>query len=528
MFPHITRGAGDQHPEANDEQDEEEQRNEGNANPEGNADAEGKVDPEAEADYEAEAEPEANDSTLSRVRRRVDVDSILEEIHQPGRLTTLSRTRLANFCGNFSFVSMLEPSKFDEAMMDPDWLSAMLEELNQFERNKVWSLVKRPDPTKHNIIGTKWIFRNKQDEDGIVVRNKARLVAQGYTQIEGIDFGETYAPVAHLESIRVMLAFANHKNILLYKMDVKSVFLNGEIEEEVYVMQPPGFEDSKNPDMVYRLHKALYGLKQAPRAWYETLKDFLLKKGFKPGTTDPTLFTRSYNNDLFVCQIYVDDIIFGCTNPDISEEFAKMMSKKYEMSMMGELKFFLGLQIRQQKNGTFIYQEKYLKDCLKKFGLTDCKTIKTPMPTSGFLDADEKGKSFDQKKYRSMIGSLLYLCASRPDIMLSVCICARFQANPKESHHTAVKRILRYLAHTPSLGLWYPKGTQFYLIGYSGSDWAGDRVDRKYTSGTCHFLGRSLVCWASKKQNCVSISTAEAEYMLMAHAALRSFGLSRR
>ena len=183
------------------------------------------------------------------------------------------------------------------------------------------------------------------------------------------------------------------------------------------------------------------------------------------------------------------------------------------MSMMGELKFFLGLQIRQQKNGTFISQEKYLKDCLKKFGLSDCKTIKTPMPTNVHLDADEKGKPFDQQKYRSMIGSLLYLCASRPDIMLSVCMCARFQANPKESHHIAVKRILRYLAHTPTLGLWYPKGAQFDLIGYSDSDWAGDRVDRKSTSGTCHFLGRSLVCWASKKQNCVSISTAEAEYI---------------
>ena len=144
------------------------------------------------------------------------------------------------------------------------------------------------------------------------------------------------------------------------------------------------------------------------------------------------------------------------------------------MSMMGELKFFLGLQIRQQKNGTFISQEKYLKDCLKKFGLTDCKTIKTPMPTSGFLDADEKGKPFDQKIYRSMIGSLLYLCASRPDIMLSVCMCARFQANPKESHHIAVKRIFRYLAHTPTLGLWYPKGAQFDLVGYSDSDYAGD------------------------------------------------------
>src|SRR4051812_5876949 len=299
MFPHIARGAGDQQPDGNAGQDEEEPNPKGKANPEGNA------DPEGEADAEGESDPEV----FPRVRRRVDVDSILDEINQPGRPTARSRTRLANFCGNFSFVSMLEPSKFDEAMMDPDWLSAMLEELNQFERNKVWSLVDRPNPKKHNIIGTKWIFRNKQDEDGIVVRNKARLVAQGYTQIEGIDFGETYAPVARLESIRVMLAFANFNGILLYQMDVKSAFLNGEIEEEVYVMQPLGFEDPKKSDMVYKLHKALYGLKQAPRAWYDTLKDFLRKKGFKPGTTDPTLFTRSYNGDLFFVK-YMSMILF--------------------------------------------------------------------------------------------------------------------------------------------------------------------------------------------------------------------------
>src|SRR4051812_48504761 len=188
-----------------------------------------------------------------------------------------------------------------------------------------------------------------------------------------------------------------------------------------------------------------------------------------------------------------------------------MMSKKYEMSMMGELKFFLVLQIRQQKNGTFISQEKYLKDCLMKFGLTDCKTIKTPMRTNGFLDADEKGKPFDQKKYLSMIGSFLYLCASRPDIMLSVGICAWFQAAPKESHFVAVKRIFRYLAHTPKFGLWYPRGANFKLVGYSDSDWAGEKVDRKSTSGGCQFLGCSLVSWSSKKQSCVSLSSTKAE-----------------
>src|SRR3989337_2773483 len=182
----------------------------------------------------------------------------------------------------------------------------------------------------------------------------AHLVAQGYTQVEGIDFDETFAPVAKLEAIRILIAYANHNNILLYQMDVKSAFLNGKIEEEVYVAQPPGSEDPKHPDMVYKLNKALYGLKQASRARYDTLKDFLKSKGFKPGSLDPTLFTMSYDGELFVCQIYVDDIIFGCTDKRYSDEFGHMMQEQYQMSMMGELKFFLGLQIRQQRNGISI------------------------------------------------------------------------------------------------------------------------------------------------------------------------------
>ena len=257
-----------------------------------------------------------------------------------------------------------------------------------------------------------------------MVRNKARLVAQGYTQVEGIDFDETFAPVARLEAIRILLAYANHHDIILYQMDVRSAFLNGKLEEEVYVAQPPGFEDPKNPDKVFRLNKALYGLKQAPRAWYDTLKEFFVKNGFTPDSLDPTLFTKSYDGELFVCQIYVDDIIFGCTDQRYSDEFAYMMSEEYQMSMMGELKFFLGLQIRQQRNGIFISQEKYLKDVLRKFGMQDCKGVKIPMPTNGHLCTDENGIDFDQKVYHSMIGSLLYLCASRPDIMLSVCMCA--------------------------------------------------------------------------------------------------------
>jgi hypothetical protein len=342
-------------------------------------------------------------------------------------------------------------------------------------------------------------------------------VAKGYSQVEGLDFGETYAPVARLESIRILLAYATYHGFKLYQMDVKSAFLNGPIKEEVYVEQPLGFEDSEYPNHVYKLSKALYGLKQAPRAWYECLRDFLITNGFKVGKADPRLFTKTIANDLFVCQIYVDDIIFGSTNKSTCEEFSRIMIQKFEMSMMGELKYFLGFQVKQLQEGTFISQTKYIQDILNKFGMKDAKPIKTPMGTNGHLDLDTGGKSIDQKVYRSMIGSLLYLCASRPDVMLSVCMCARFQSNPKEVHLRAVKRIMRYLVHTPKFGLWYPKGFTFDLIGYSDADWAGCKIDRKSTLGTCQFLGRSLVSWASKKQNFVALSTAEAEYIAASH-----------
>jgi hypothetical protein len=440
------------------------------------------------------------------IQRNHLVDNILGSI-QKGVTT---HSHLANFCQYYSFVSSLEPLKVEQALGDPDWVMAMQEELNNFKRNQVWNLVERPNT---NVIGTKWVFHNKQDENGVVTRNKARLVAQGFTQVEGLDFEETYAPVARLEAIRMLLAFAAHHDFKLYQMDVKRAFLNGPIQELVYVKQPLGFKDSKFPNHVYKLQKALYGLKQAPRAWYECLKEFLLKQGFEIGKADPTLFTHKVGNDIFVCQIYVDDIIFGSTNHVYCDEFSRIMTKRFEMSMMGELKFFLGFQIKQMKEGTFISQTKYTHDMLKKFDMVNAKPIKTPMPTNGHLDLNVEGKAVDIKIYRSMIGSLLYLCASRPDIMLSVCMCARFQANPKECHLVVVKRILRYLVHTPNLGMWYPKGSKLNLLGYSDSDYAGCKVDRKNTSGTCQFLGRSLVSWSSKKQNCVALSTAKAEYV---------------
>ncbi|KAK8625938.1 hypothetical protein V6N13_057093 [Hibiscus sabdariffa] len=402
--------------------------------------------------------------------------------------------------------------KGGEILGDPSkGILAMQEELNQFDRSNVWTLVDRPHDK--STIGTKWVFRNKLDESGNIVRNKARLVAQGYTQEEGIDFDETYAPVARMEAIRMLLAFACHHEFKLFQMDVKSSFLNGFINEEVYVEQPPRFEDPKFPNHVFKLSKALYGLKQAPRAWYERLSNFLVEKGFNKGNVDTTLFIKNDGKDILVVQIYVDDIIFGSTNELLCQDFAKLMQGEFEMSMMGELSFFLGLQIKQRNDGIFINQAKYIKEKLKKFGMENVKPQATPMSSSTKLDKDEEGKCVDSKLYRSMIGSLLYLTASRPDIMFSVCLCARFQANPKESHLKAVKRIFRYLLDTPNLGLWYPRDSTFDLHAYSNADYGGCKIDRKSTSSTCQFLGNMLISWFSKKQNSVALSTTEAEYI---------------
>ncbi|KAJ9547698.1 hypothetical protein OSB04_020241 [Centaurea solstitialis] len=265
-----------------------------------------------------------------------------------------TRRQSGNVCLYVNFISENEPKEIDDALRDPAWVSAMQEELAEFIRNNVWLLV--PRPRKRTIIGSKWIFRNKHDEVGTIIRNKARLVAQGYRQEEGIDYNETFAPVASLEAIRLFLAFAAHMNFKVFQMDIKNAFLNRKLNEEVYVAQPPGFVDPKFPDHVYKLNKALYGLKQAPRAWYDTLSTFLLSKGFERGKIDSTLFLKKYPKHILLVQIYVDDIIFGSTNPKLCEKFELLMKTEYKMSMMGELTYFLGLQIKQSEKGIFINQ----------------------------------------------------------------------------------------------------------------------------------------------------------------------------
>ncbi|GJR81625.1 putative ribonuclease H-like domain-containing protein [Tanacetum coccineum] len=412
------------------------------------------------------------------------------------------------------FLSQHEPKKISEALEDESWVDAMQEELLQFEIQKVWILVDLPYGKK--AIGTKWVYRNKKDERGVVVRNKARLVAQGHRQEEGIDYDEVFAPVARLEAIRIFLAFASYMGFIVYQMDVKSAFLYGKIDEEVYVSQPPGFQDPKSPQKVYKVVKALYGLHQAPRAWYATLSTFLLKNGYRRGTIDKTLFLKKDKHDIILVQVYVDDIIFGSTKKSWCDEFEALMKSRFQMSSMGELTFFLGLQVKQKLDGIFISQDKYVAEILKKFDFASVKTASTPIETQKPLVKDEEASDVDVHLYRSMIGSLMYVTASRPDIMFAVCACSRFQVTPKTSHLSAVKRIFRYLKGKPSLGLWYPRESSFDLESYSDSDYAGANLDRKSTTGGCQFLGRRLITWQCKKQTIVATSTTEAEYVAAA------------
>jgi len=301
----------------------------------------------------------------------------------------------------------------------------------------------------------------------------------------------------------------------LYQMDVKSAFLNGYLKEDVYVMQSPGFENNELPNYVFKLDKALYGLKQGPRAWYEHLSKFLLQNGFRRDKVDNTLFLKAKGEHLLIVQVYVDDIIFAGKHENLCNEFSKMMRSdnnnnsqivgnnfllllllmrsEFEMSMMGELNFFLGLQIKQITNDTMIHQQKYIKELRKRFGMDTSKPIDTPISPSTKLIMDDGSPSVEEKTYRGMIGSLLYLTASKPDIVFSVGLCAHFQSKPNETHLKAVKRILRYLKHTTDLALWYPKRCNFDLVGYANADYAGFLVDRKSTSGMAHFLGPCLV-----------------------------------
>nr|GEY93059.1 retrovirus-related Pol polyprotein from transposon TNT 1-94 [Tanacetum cinerariifolium] len=411
--------------------------------------------------------------------------------------TRLQLHEQALFCYYDAFLTSMEPKTYKEALTQSCSIEAMQEKLNEFERLEVCELVPRPD--KVMVITLKWIYKVKHDELRGILKNKSRIVAQGYRQEKGIDFEESFALVSRLEAIRIFLTYAAHKNIVVYQIDVKTVLLNGNLREEVYVSQPDGFVDQDNPNNVYKLKKALYGLKQALRAWYDMLSSFLISQDFSKGSVDPTLFIRRNGNDLLLVHIYVDDIIFAASTPELCDIFANLMCSKFKMSMMGKISFFLGLQISQCRRGIFINQSKYALESLKKYDFKSCDLVDTPMVEKSKLDEDKEGKAVDPSHYCGMIGTLLYLTASRHDLQFAICMCAQYQARPTKKHIHAVKRIFQYLRGTVNRGLWYPKDSSVALTAFADADHAGCQDTRRSTYGSLQFLGERLISWSSKR-----------------------------
>nr|GEY60302.1 retrovirus-related Pol polyprotein from transposon TNT 1-94 [Tanacetum cinerariifolium] len=365
------------------------------------------------------------------------------------------------FYSQHSVLSKVKPKNFKSAIIEDCWFQAMQDEIHEFDR----------------------------------LQNKAHLVAKGYRQEEGIDFEESFASVSHIEAIRIFIANATSKNMTVYQMDVKTAFLNDELKEEVYVSQPEGFVDPDHPTHVYRLKKALYGLKQAPRAWYDTLSRFLLDNNFSKGAVDPTLFTRKTGKHILLVQIYVDDIIFASIDPTDCDMFSNEMCSKFQMSMMGQMSFFLGLQVSQSPRGIFINKSKFALEILKKFEMDSCDSVETPMVDRLKLDEDPSRIPVDQTRFPSMVRSLMYLTASRPDLVFAVCMCARYQAKPTKKNLEALKRVFWYLKGTINWGLWYSKDTSIVLTAYADADHAGCQDTRRSTSGSAQFLGDKLILW---------------------------------
>ena len=424
-----------------------------------------------------------------------------------------------------SNVAVCEPENYEDAQMNPAWQEAMKEEIHMIEKNHTWELVDRP--ADKNIIGVKWIFRTKLNADSSINKFKARLVVKGYAQVYGVDYSDTFAPVARMDTIRLLLAVAAHKNWKVFQMDVKSAFLNGDLQEEIYVEQPAGFVVQGEEDKVYMLKKTLYGLKHAPRAWYGRIDDYLTGFGFQKSLSESTLYVKKIDDDVLIVSLYVDDLLVTGSNLQQIERFKQDMMQAFEMSDLGLMSFFLGMEIKQSRGVIFIGQEKYAKEILKKFQMENCKPTATPMNQKDKFSKEDGTARVNEEKYRSLIGCLLYLTATRPDILYATNLLSRFMHCLSELHMRAAKRILRYIKGTCSFGVKFMQCKTLKLHGFSDSDWGGFIDDMKSTSGFCFNLGSTIFSWSSKKQSIVAQSTAEAEFIAATAAVNQALWLQK-
>ncbi|KAL0744686.1 hypothetical protein Bca101_100787 [Brassica carinata] len=409
------------------------------------------------------------------------------------------------------------PKSYEEAMLDKEWKESVRAEAGAMVKNDTWYESELPKGKK--AVSSRWIFTIKYKADGQIERKKSRLVARGFTQTYGEDYIETFAPVAKLHTIRIVLSLAVNLGWGLWQMDVKNAFLQGELEDEVYMHPPPGLEHLVKKGNVLRLKKAIYGLKQSPRAWYNKLSTTLNGRGFKKSELDHTLFTFTTPSGMIALLVYVDDIIITGSDKEgiiATKEFLKSM---FEIKDLGEMKYFLGIEICRSKEGLFMSQRKYTLDLLKGAGAYGGKTARMPMedgykvPREGEIE-DSKPYQ-DPKLYRKLVGKLIYLTITRPDICFAVNQVSQHMQLPKEHHWHMVERLLMYLNGSPDQGVWMGCNGSTEVVGYCDADWAGDRADRRSTTGYCTFIGGNLVTWKSKKQKVVSCSSAEAEYRAM-------------
>lgn len=401
------------------------------------------------------------------------------------------------------------PTGIHAALADPNWSRAIQEEMSALQQNKTWSLVSLP--TGKKTVGCRWVFTIKYKADGKIERYKARLVAKGYTQTYGVDYRETFSPVAKLNSVRVLLSLAANLNWPLHQFDVKNAFLHGNLEEEVYMDLPPGYTVGSS-GVVCKLQRALYGLKQSPRAWFGRFSMAMEKYGFHQSHSDHTLFLKHRRGKITALIIYVDDMII--TGNDVSEiaKLEEQLGSEFEMKNLGGLKYFLGIEVARSNRGIFLSQRKYVLDLLAEVGMLDCKPIDTPMAQNDKLGEFQHQVPTNKERYQRLVGKLIYLSHTRPDIAYAVSVVSQYMHNPSKDHMDAVIRILRYLKSAPGRGIMYSKNGHVKIDGYTDADWAGCVDDRKSMAGYFTFVGGNLVTWRSKKQNVVALSSAESEF----------------
>src|SRR6266542_1166182 len=407
------------------------------------------------------------------------------------------------------------PSDWRAAKQDPRWKAAMKEELLALQKKQTWELVSLP--VGKRAVGCKWVFTVKQTPEGKVDRYKARLVAKGYSQTYGIDYDETFAPVAKMSTVRTLISCATIFGWPLHQLDVKNAFLHGDLLEEVYMEISPGFMNQQASGKVCRLKKSLYGLKQSPRAWFDRFRRAIYDMGYTQCNGDHTVFYKHRGSCITILAVYVDDIVI--TGDDVEEIrcLKRRLGDTFEVKHLGQLRYFLGIEIARSSKGIVLSQRKYVLDLLTETGMLGCRSIASPIDRNLRLCA-EAGDPVDKEIYQRLVGRLIYLCHTRPDISYAISAVSHYMHNPRQGHLEAVYRILRYLKSSPGRGLWFKKNQHLNLEAFCDADWASSVDDRRSTSGYCVFVGGNLVSWRSKKQEVVARSTAEADYRAMALA----------